>query len=64
MLILSRRIHENVIIDGHIKLRVLSIQGTQVKLGFDAPKEISVHREEIFKRIEEEKENLLDEEKQ
>lgn len=64
MLILSRRIHENVIINEHITVSVLSIQGTQVKLGFNAPKEISVHREEIFKRIQQEKENLLDEEKQ
>lgn len=59
MLILSRRINENIIINGHIKLSVLSIQGQQVKLGFDAPKDIEVHREEVFNRIQEEKNRAI-----
>ena len=64
MLILTRRINENVIINGNVKLRILSIQGHQVKLGFDAPKEIGVHREEIFERIQQkEKDNSIKESK-
>ena len=57
MLILTRRINENVIINGNVKLRILSIQGHQVKLGFDAPKDVKVHREEIFNLIQQEKDS-------
>lgn len=57
MLILTRRINQNVIINENIKLRILSIQGHQVKLGFDAPKDVKVHREEIFNLIQQGKED-------
>jgi len=55
MLILTRRIGESIIINGDIDVEVLNIERKQVKLGINAPKEISVHREEIWRKIQEEK---------
>jgi carbon storage regulator len=52
MLILTRRINEVVIINDNIKVTVLGVQGQQIKLGFEAPNEVSVHRKEIFERIQ------------
>ncbi len=54
MLILTRRISESVIIGDDVKITVLGVKGSQVRLGIDAPKEISVHREEIYERIKNE----------
>lgn len=56
MLILTRRPGERLIIGDEIVVTVLEIQGNQVRLGIDAPKYISVHREEIFLCIQQEKE--------
>lgn len=55
MLILTRRISESVIIGDDVKITVLGIKGNQVRLGIDAPKSVSVHREEIYQRIQGEK---------
>ncbi len=51
MLILTRRISESVIIGDDVKITVLGVKGSQVRLGIDAPKDVSVHREEIYERI-------------
>lgn len=54
MLILTRKLGENIRIGDRIKVTILDIKGGQVKLGIDAPPEVSVHREEIYERIREE----------
>ena len=54
MLILSRKISENIIIGDDITLSVLDVRGNQVRIGIDAPRNISVHREEIYNRIQKE----------
>lgn len=51
MLILTRKIGESLLIGDDVEITVLSVRGSQVKLGVKAPKEISVHREEIYHRI-------------
>ena len=54
MLILTRKLGESITIDNDIKITVLGIYGKQVKLGILAPDKVSVHREEVFKKIREE----------
>ena len=54
MLILTRRVGETVMIGDNVTITVLDIKGSQVRLGVKAPKEVSVHREEIFERIKRE----------
>jgi carbon storage regulator len=57
MLILTRRQGEVLIIGDNITISVNNIKGNQVRLGIEAPKELSVHRQEIYKRIEKERQN-------
>ena len=54
MLILTRRIGESVMIGDDVKISVLGIKGNQIRLGISAPREVAVHREEIFQRIQDE----------
>ena len=56
MLILTRRISESLMIGDNVKISVLGVKGNQVRIGIEAPKDVPVHREEIFRRIQIEQE--------
>jgi carbon storage regulator len=55
MLILTRRAGETVMIGSDVTITVLGVKGNQVRIGINAPKDVAVHREEIFQRIQNEK---------
>jgi len=55
MLILTRRIGETLMVGDDVAITVLGIKGNQIRLGVDAPKDVSVHREEIYQRIQKER---------
>ena len=54
MLILTRRVGETVMIGDEVTVTVLGVKGNQVRVGVNAPKTVSVHREEIYERIQRE----------
>jgi carbon storage regulator len=57
MLILTRRVNESIIInDREIEIIVLGVKGNQVRIGIDAPRDMEVHREEVYRRIKREQE--------
>ena len=56
MLILTRRVGEAIVIGEEVTVTVLGVKGNQVRIGVNAPKTVSVHREEIFDRIKNEQE--------
>ncbi len=55
MLILTRRVGETLMVGDDVTITVLGVKGNQVRIGVNAPKEVSVHREEIYQRIQREK---------
>ena len=55
MLILTRRIGETLIVDDDITVTILGVKGNQVRVGINAPHDVSVHREEIYVRIQNDK---------
>lgn len=55
MLILTRKIHQAIMINSDIKVSVLGIHNRQIRIGVEAPKTVEVHREEIYQKIQQEK---------
>ena len=55
MLILSRQVGETIMIGDNVTVTVLGIKGNQIRIGINAPDDVSIHREEIYRRIEAEK---------
>lgn len=51
MLVLTRRVGEVLMINDNIEIMIISISGNQTKIGINAPKDISVHRQEIYEKI-------------
>lgn len=57
MLVLSRLINETIVIGDNIRITVVGVRGDKVRLGIEAPKEVSVHRSEVYDIIQKEKTN-------
>ncbi|AFT66901.1 MAG: carbon storage regulator [Cycloclasticus pugetii] len=55
MLILTRKVGESLVIGDDVSIIVLGVKGNQVRIGVDAPKSVTVHREEIYNKIQDEK---------
>ncbi|BDX03850.1 MULTISPECIES: carbon storage regulator CsrA [Marinomonas] len=57
MLILTRRVGETLMVGDEVSVTVLGVKGNQVRIGINAPKDVSVHREEIYLRIQKEQDD-------
>lgn len=57
MLILTRKVGESIMIGDSVEVKVLGLRGGQIKIGIEAPKDLKVHREEIYERIQAEQED-------
>lgn len=55
MLVLTRRVNETLVVGDDVMVTVLSVSGNQVRIGINAPRHVSVHREEIYEKIKHEK---------
>lgn len=60
MLILTRRVGETLMVGDEVSVTVLGVKGNQVRIGINAPKDVSVHREEIYLRIQKEQDGQED----
>ena len=58
MLVLTRRVGEKLVIGENVTVTVLGVKGNQIRIGIDAPRDVTVNREEIFQRILKEREGL------
>jgi carbon storage regulator len=58
MLILTRRVGEKLVIDEKVIVTILAVKGSQIRIGIEAPRDVQVHREEIYQRILKEREEL------
>lgn len=59
MLVLSRKKNESIMIGDHIEVKILSVDGDQIKLGIVAPRNVKVHRSEVFQAIQEQNKEAL-----
>lgn len=57
MLVLTRKLNESIMVGDNVKITIVDVKGDQVKLGITAPREVAVHREEVYREIK--KENQL-----
>jgi carbon storage regulator len=57
MLVLTRKLNESIMVGDNVKITIVDVKGDQVKLGITAPREVAVHREEVYREIQ--KENQL-----
>ncbi|GMQ74787.1 MAG: carbon storage regulator CsrA [Gammaproteobacteria bacterium] len=57
MLILTRKVGESIMIGESVEVKVLGVRAGQIKIGIEAPKDLKVHREEVYERIRAEQEN-------
>lgn len=60
MLILTRRVNESLKVGDDVTLTVLGIRGGQIRIGIDAPRDVAVHRQEVFEKIQQEQEGSVD----
>jgi carbon storage regulator len=58
MLILTRRVGETVIVGNDVAVTIVSVKGNQIRIGISAPKNVSIHREEIYERIRREQQPI------